>query len=79
MRILRPVLHRIYGKQLDAHDYGTTLSSAAFAGTIVGMLVFGYLTNKIGTPVYTSTRPSPSQLFSIQDGGSEWLVPHLDR
>jgi hypothetical protein len=37
-----PVLSRIYGsKQLSAHDYSRTLSSLAFAGTIVGMLSFG--------------------------------------
>lgn len=43
------LLTRIYGADaLKAHDYGRTLSSLAFAGTVVGMLVFGYLSDKIG-------------------------------
>jgi hypothetical protein len=36
------VLKRVYGTAaLSAHNYSTTLSSVGFAGTIVGMLVFG--------------------------------------
>ena len=52
---VRPlVLLRIYGKQLNDHNYGTVLPSAAFAGTIVGMLVFGLLSDKIGTSIPAS-------------------------
>jgi len=55
------VLKRIYGKQrIDAHNYGTTLASVAFAGTIVGMLTFGYLSDKIGTSVSPFTLRVPS-------------------
>ncbi|THH08367.1 hypothetical protein EW146_g9014 [Bondarzewia mesenterica] len=43
------LLIRIYGKEaLGAHNYSKTLSSVAFAGTFVGMLVFGYLSDKVG-------------------------------
>ncbi|PCH42143.1 MFS Git1p-like glycerophosphoinositol and glycerophosphocholine permease [Wolfiporia cocos MD-104 SS10] len=43
------VLTRIYGEnEIDKHNYSKTLSSVAFAGTIVGMLVFGYLSDKLG-------------------------------
>lgn len=43
------VLRRIYGDEaVDSHNYSTTLSSVAFAGTIVGMLVFGVLSDHIG-------------------------------
>ena len=43
------VLTRIYGKaETGKHNYSTTLSSLTFAGTIVGMLSFGYLSDKIG-------------------------------
>ncbi|KAF9565208.1 putative metabolite transporter [Agrocybe pediades] len=43
------LLTRVYGSdQLGKHDYSTTLSSLGFAGTVVGMLVFGYLSDKIG-------------------------------
>ena len=47
-----PVLKRTYGTdRVGDHNYSTALSSAAFAGTIVGMLVFGYLSDKIGTSI----------------------------
>ena len=40
---------RIYGKaEVDAHNYSNVLSSLAFAGTVVGMLSFGYLSDKLG-------------------------------
>lgn len=43
------LLTRIYGKAaITHHNYSTTLSSVAFAGTIVGMLTFGYLSDKLG-------------------------------
>lgn len=43
------VLKRIYGADaINNHNYSTTLSSVAFAGTIVGMLVFGYISDKVG-------------------------------
>ena len=43
------MLNRIYGSdRVGAHNYGTTLSSLTFAGTVVGMLIFGYLSDKVG-------------------------------
>ncbi|KAI0346090.1 putative metabolite transporter [Trametopsis cervina] len=43
------LLTRIYGSAvLKAHNYSTTLTSVTFAGTIVGMLTFGYLSDKLG-------------------------------
>ncbi|TFK20714.1 glycerophosphodiester transporter [Coprinopsis marcescibilis] len=43
------LLTRIYGEDaLADHNYSKTLSSLAFAGTILGMLSFGYLSDKIG-------------------------------
>ncbi|KAG8702438.1 hypothetical protein FRC08_003490 [Ceratobasidium sp. 394] len=42
------ILRRLYPAELAKHNYGTTLSSLAFAGTIVGMLLFGYLSDKVG-------------------------------
>lgn len=43
------ILTRIYGAdRLKAHHYSQTLSSLGFAGTVVGMLAFGYLSDKIG-------------------------------
>lgn len=43
------VLKRIYGAEAVEHNnYATTLASVAFAGTIVGMLSFGFLSDKYG-------------------------------
>jgi MFS family permease len=41
-------LTRIYGKDFFPSNYSTTLTSIAFAGTIVGMLTFGWLSDKFG-------------------------------
>ncbi|KAG1902486.1 major facilitator superfamily domain-containing protein [Suillus fuscotomentosus] len=44
------LLKRIYGTGSDGitTNYSTTLSSVAFAGTVVGMFTFGYLSDKAG-------------------------------
>ncbi|KAG1747157.1 major facilitator superfamily domain-containing protein [Suillus paluster] len=41
------LLKRIYTTGITT-NYSTTLSSVAFAGTVVGMLTFGYLSDKVG-------------------------------
>ena len=47
-RFILLVLSRAYGAELSKHNYSTALSSVTFAGTVAGMLIFGYLTDKIG-------------------------------
>lgn len=43
------LLGRVYGAEaLDKSNYSVTLRSVTFAGTIVGMILFGYLSDKIG-------------------------------
>ncbi|TFK45742.1 MFS Git1p-related glycerophosphoinositol and glycerophosphocholine permease [Heliocybe sulcata] len=43
------ILTRIYGKAaVSQNNYSTILSSLAFVGTIIGMLSFGYLADKVG-------------------------------
>lgn len=42
------ILARIYGDRLEDHNYGTIVRSLTFAGTVVGMLVFGWLSDKVG-------------------------------
>lgn len=42
------VLKRIYGTDKITTSYSNTISSVAFAGTVVGMLAFGYLSDKLG-------------------------------
>ncbi|KAJ7760749.1 MFS Git1p-related glycerophosphoinositol and glycerophosphocholine permease [Mycena maculata] len=41
------LLKRIYPGQIST-NYSTTLNSVVFAGTIVGMLSFGYISDKVG-------------------------------
>ncbi|OJA16409.1 hypothetical protein AZE42_05503 [Rhizopogon vesiculosus] len=42
------LLERIYGTDaITANNYSNTLTSVAFAGTVVGMLAFGYLSDKM--------------------------------
>ncbi|KAM5538502.1 hypothetical protein V8D89_007835 [Ganoderma adspersum] len=42
------LLKRVYGTSQITANYSTTLSSVTFAGTVFGMLVFGYLSDKMG-------------------------------
>lgn len=43
------LLQRIYGKAaVTGHNYSTSLNSSVFAGTIVGMLTFGWISDKLG-------------------------------
>ena len=42
------VLKILYPDAVKHHNYSKTLTSVAFAGTIVGMLVFGYISDKVG-------------------------------
>jgi len=59
------LLKRVYGKEaLAAHNYSTVLSSVGFAGTIVGMLTFGYLSDKVGRKFGMMTATGIVALFS---------------
>jgi MFS family permease len=42
------VLKKLYPDAVKQHNYSKTLTSVAFAGTVVGMLTFGYISDKIG-------------------------------
>ncbi|KAF9482987.1 putative metabolite transporter [Pholiota conissans] len=59
------LLTRIYGSaQLAQHDYSRTLTSLTFAGTAVGMLIFGYISDKIGRKFGMMTAAAIVALFS---------------
>lgn len=49
--LIAAVLKRIYGGETTKDSYSNTLSSLTFAGTVVGMLIFGYLSDKMGAQV----------------------------
>ncbi|KAJ3560297.1 hypothetical protein NP233_g10928 [Leucocoprinus birnbaumii] len=59
-----PVLTRIYGDRLEAHNYGTTVRSVTFAGTVVGMVLFGWLSDKVGRKFGMMTAAGIVLLFS---------------
>jgi len=59
------VLTRVYGKAaLDNHNYSRILSSLGFAGTVVGMLTFGYISDKFGRKFGMMTATGIVALFS---------------
>jgi MFS family permease len=59
------LLTRVYGSaELGKHNYSRTLTSLGFAGTVVGMLVFGYLSDKIGRKFGMMTAAGIVTIFS---------------
>ncbi|EKM78114.1 hypothetical protein AGABI1DRAFT_86289 [Agaricus bisporus var. burnettii JB137-S8] len=73
------LLNRIYGAdRIDANGYGTTVRSLAFAGTVVGMLVFGYLSDKIGRKFGMMAASGIVALFSGLSAASSGAHGSLD-
>ncbi|TRM64448.1 major facilitator superfamily domain-containing protein [Schizophyllum amplum] len=69
---VKTYLTRIYGPDvLDRHDFSTILSSVAFAGTVVGMLVFGYLSDKMGRKFGMMTATAIVAFFSFLSACSQ--------
>ncbi|TFK75122.1 MFS Git1p-related glycerophosphoinositol and glycerophosphocholine permease [Pluteus cervinus] len=65
------LLLRIYGADaVGKHNYSTTLASLAFAGTIVGMVTFGYLSDKIGRKFGMMTATAIVVVFSALSAAS---------
>jgi MFS family permease len=70
-----PVLARLYPDALSEANYSTVINSLAFAGTIVGMLSFGYLSDRLGrkyAPLHAHDLHISTDRRVIL--GSEWLV-----
>lgn len=42
------VLKRLYPDAVNHNNYSKTLTSVTFAGTVVGMLIFGWISDKMG-------------------------------
>ncbi|KAI5120117.1 hypothetical protein M0805_002201 [Coniferiporia weirii] len=65
------ILKRIYGSaEVTAHNYTTVLSSVVFAGTIVGMLTFGYISDRMGRKFGMMTATGIVFLFSALSAAS---------
>lgn len=62
------VLKILYPDAVKHHNYSKTLTSVTFAGTIVGMLVFGYISDKIGRKfgmVRTTSTASDARVYRL--------------
>ncbi|KAF9223445.1 MFS general substrate transporter [Gyrodon lividus] len=69
--MVNTLLTRIYGSEaLDANNYSKTLTSVAFAGTVVGMLVFGWISDKIGRKFGMMSATGIVALFSLLSAAS---------
>ena len=42
------VLKKLYPDAVAHNNYSKTLTSVTFAGTVVGMLIFGWISDKMG-------------------------------
>ncbi|KZV92435.1 MFS general substrate transporter [Exidia glandulosa HHB12029] len=62
------ILGRLYPVELAERNYSRTLSSLAFAGTIVGMLTFGFLSDRFGRKFGMMTATGIVALFSLLSG-----------
>lgn len=64
------ILKRLYPAEIAKNNYGTVLSSLTFAGTIVGMLTFGYLSDRYGRKAGMMTATGIVALFSLLSAAS---------
>jgi MFS family permease len=60
--VVNTLLKRIYGPDFFPSNYSQTLTSIGFAGTVVGMLTFGYLSDKFGRK-FGMVRKFPDRTF----------------
>ncbi|KAI0261254.1 metabolite transporter [Gloeopeniophorella convolvens] len=64
------ILKKLYPDAIKHNNYSKTLTSVTFAGTIVGMLIFGYLSDKLGRKFGMMTATGIVALFSALSAAS---------
>ncbi|KAF5392351.1 hypothetical protein D9757_001447 [Collybiopsis confluens] len=64
------VLNRIYDNALAEHRYLNIISSLVFAGTVTGMIVFGWLSDKAGRKFGMMSAPWIVAFFSLLSAAS---------
>ncbi|KIM32935.1 hypothetical protein M408DRAFT_20266 [Serendipita vermifera MAFF 305830] len=68
--LVNTILKRLYPTELANSNYSQTLSSLAFAGTVVGMIVFGWISDKIGRKTGMMSATGIVALFSLLSAAS---------
>jgi len=68
--IVNTILKKLYPDAIKHHNYSKTLTSVAFAGTIVGMLTFGWISDKIGRKFGMMAATGIVALFSLLSAAS---------
>jgi MFS family permease len=71
------LLNRIYDNELTAHKYTNIISSMVFAGTIVGMLLFGWLSDRVGRQWGMMTATGIVAFFSLLCAASQGAHDNL--
>ncbi|KAJ3715763.1 hypothetical protein C8R42DRAFT_645639 [Lentinula raphanica] len=70
------VLKRVYGDEVTNNiNHPIIVSSMLFAGTVVGMPIFGYLSDKMGRKFGMMTATGSVAFFSLLSAASEAFVP----
>ncbi|KAF9063053.1 MFS Git1p-related glycerophosphoinositol and glycerophosphocholine permease [Rhodocollybia butyracea] len=64
------ILNRIYDNELTNHKYTNVISSLVFAGTVVGMVTFGWLSDKVGRKFGMMTATWIVAFFSLLSAAS---------
>ena len=72
------VLKILYPEAVKHNNYSKTLTSVAFAGTVVGMLIFGWISDKIGRKFgMVRSIPETPPMHMTGSSSVRWLLLEL--
>ena len=72
------VLKILYPEAVKHNNYSKTLTSVTFAGTIVGMLIFGWISDKIGRKFgMVRSVPETPPMHRENSSPDRWLLLEL--